>query len=81
MFDITDCRFTAIPDNPKQFYDGYARIVRQCAPGTTFAPDICTCDGSSLINGKVTDIFFYIYAARYPYIASFATRFQGNFRK
>lgn len=51
---FSECRFTAVPDNPAQFYDTDAGIVRDCAPSTTFAENICTCDGSSLVRGKAT---------------------------
>ncbi|XP_053373770.1 uncharacterized protein LOC123532644 isoform X6 [Mercenaria mercenaria] len=45
-----ECRFTSVEGSPTQFYDTDALVVRDCAPSTHFAPDICTCDGSSLTN-------------------------------
>ncbi|XP_060577542.1 uncharacterized protein LOC132734721 isoform X7 [Ruditapes philippinarum] len=45
-----DCRLSAIVGRPTKYFDNDAMQELSCAPGTKFAPDICTCDGSSLNN-------------------------------
>ncbi|KAL4222145.1 hypothetical protein ACF0H5_018185 [Mactra antiquata] len=45
-----DCRFLPIDGEPSKFYDTKADLALSCAPGATFAPELCTCEGNNMIN-------------------------------